>query len=197
MDGESIPESAALPLAEVSDQRLAAVDIQVIHHEVDGVGLRVVLYDALHQIGKLVTGTIRCRRGEVAAGLWLHGAEYVGRASPFILIVLLGRFPWFGRDRRAFHRRPARPPSSRCMPRPTPPRTTFFSRHGFKSWLCNKIRIVSRPTSGTSFRLTASSATSRTVQRARPSGGLLQTMATIRCFWESSRSWLGPGLCFS
>src|ERR1017187_4675544 len=72
-----------------------------IHDEVDGVGLRVVLYDALHQTGKLVTGTIRCRGGEVATGLWFHGAEYVGRATPFILIVLLGRFPWFGRDRWA------------------------------------------------------------------------------------------------
>ena len=43
--------------------------------------------------------------------------------------------------------------------------------------------MVSLPTRGTSFRLTASSATSRTVQRARPSGGSLQTMAMIRCFW--------------
>src|ERR1035438_1648130 len=100
MDGEPIPQRAALLLAEVSDQRLAAVDIQVIHDEVDGVGLRVVLYDALHQTGELLTGTIRCRHGEVATGLWFHGAEYVGRATPFILIVLLGRFPWFGRNRR-------------------------------------------------------------------------------------------------
>ena len=48
MDGEPIPERAALFLAEVSDQGLEAVDIQVVHDEVDGMGLRVVLYDALH-----------------------------------------------------------------------------------------------------------------------------------------------------
>src|SRR5579863_4172035 len=46
MDGEPVPKRSALFLAEVSDQRLAAVDIQVIHDEVDGVGLRVVLDDA-------------------------------------------------------------------------------------------------------------------------------------------------------
>jgi hypothetical protein len=48
--------------------------------------------------------------------------------------------------------------------------------------------MVSRPTRGTSLRLTASSATRRTVQRARPSGGLLHTIAIKRCFWLSSRT---------
>jgi hypothetical protein len=37
--------------------------------------------------------------------------------------------------------------------------TTLFSRHGFNSWLCNRIRIVSRPTFGTNLRLTACSVT--------------------------------------
>jgi hypothetical protein len=41
--------------------------------------------------------------------------------------------------------------------------------------------MVSLPTRGTSLRLTASSATRRTVQRARPSGGLLHTIAIKRC----------------
>jgi hypothetical protein len=42
------------------------------------------------------------------------------------------------------------------------------------------MRIVSRPTGGASFRRAASAAISRTVQRALPSGGAEQTMATIR-----------------
>ena len=54
------------------------------------------------------------------------------------------------------------------------------------------MRIVSRPTPGTSFRLTASSATNRTVQRARPSGGWLQTMAIIRCLSDASSSSARP-----
>ena len=57
--------------------------------------------------------------------------------------------------------------------------------------------MVSLPTRGTSRRLTASSATSRTVQRARPSGGSLHTMAMIRCFWLSSSTAAAPGRCFS
>ena len=41
--------------------------------------------------------------------------------------------------------------------------------------------MVSLPTRGTNLRLTASSATRRTVQRARPASGLLHTIAIKRC----------------
>src|ERR1039457_4748073 len=78
-----------------------------------------------------------------------------------------------GTHPRAAHRCPEHPPFWRCRRHPVLGRTTFFSRHGFKSWLWSKMRIVSRPTRGTSLRLTASCATNRTVQRACPSGGLL------------------------
>lgn len=57
--------------------------------------------------------------------------------------------------------------------------------------------MVSLPTRGTNRRLTASSATKRTVHRAKPPGGLLQTMAMIRCFSLSSSSASAPGRCFS
>jgi hypothetical protein len=56
--------------------------------------------------------------------------------------------------------------------------------------------MVSLPTRGTSLRVTASSATSLTVQRARPSGGLLHTIAINRCFWLSSSNSAAPGRCF-
>src|SRR5262249_43678173 len=55
--------------------------------------------------------------------------------------------------------------------------THIFSRHGLSSWLSKRMRMVSLPTRGTSLRFTASWATKRTVQRARPSGGVLHTMA--------------------
>jgi ClpP class serine protease len=59
------------------------------------------------------------------------------------------------------------------------------------------VRMVSRPTRGTNLRLTASCATRRTVQRARPSGGLLHTIAIKRCFWLSLSTSAAPGRCFS
>ncbi len=91
--------------------------------------------------------------------------------------------------RAAFHTRPVHPPCAQYIPHRVRPRTTFFSRHGFRSWLSSRIRTVSRPTPGTSLRFTASSASKRTVHRARPSGGGLQTRATMRCrCWASNRA---------
>lgn len=63
-------------------------------------------------------------------------------------------------------------------PRSVPSRTSFCPRHGFRFWLASRMRIVSRPTFGTRFRSTASSTISRTLYRARPCGGGLQTMAS-------------------
>ena len=48
------------------------------------------------------------------------------------------------------------------------------------------MRIVSRPTFGASFRFTASSAMSRTLHRALPSGARLHTMAMILWLWPAS-----------
>jgi len=39
MNGESVPDLAADLRAEQVRQRLAAMDVQVVHHEVDGVSL--------------------------------------------------------------------------------------------------------------------------------------------------------------
>src|ERR1700733_5687587 len=95
-------------------------------------------------------------------------------------------------DCRASHIPPGRLPSCGRTRRRVEECTTFFSRHGFKSWLLNNTRIVSRPTRGTSFRLTASSAIKRSVQRACPAGGSLHSIAMTRCFCEASRSSFEP-----
>jgi hypothetical protein len=57
--------------------------------------------------------------------------------------------------------------------------------------------MVSRLTGGPSFRFAASSAISRTLHRALPSGGGPQTMATIRCFCPAFRTRAWPGRGFS
>jgi hypothetical protein len=47
------------------------------------------------------TGTVGSSGGEVPAALRFHDAKHVSRAAPFILVVLLGQFPRFGRYRRS------------------------------------------------------------------------------------------------
>jgi hypothetical protein len=61
------------------------------------------------------------------------------------------------------------------------------------------MRIVSRPTRGTSFRFTASPAMSRTLHRACPLGGELHTMAMMRWLWpaSSARRWPGRGFSYN
>jgi ubiquinone/menaquinone biosynthesis C-methylase UbiE len=93
----------------------------------------------------------------------------------------------------AFHIPPRCPPYAGCTPHPVLPRTTFFSRHGFRSWLSSKTRIVSRPTRGTSLRFTTSSVSRRTVQRERPSGGGPHASATMRCRCCASSKAAFPG----
>ncbi len=119
---------------------------------------------------------IRNRAGQlVPAGRGL-GCRYLHATPPASRqCKSLARSP-----RAAFHTTPARLPCGRCTPRPASPRTTFFSRHGFRSWLSSSPRMVSRPTRGTSLRLIASSVSSRMIQRARPSGGE-QATAMMRC----------------
>ena len=53
--------------------------------------------------------------------------------------------------------------------------------------------MVSRPTRGTTFRVTACSATRRTVQRAVPGGGALHTIAMMRCLSEGANTSAAPG----
>jgi len=99
MDLQPIPMIAALLLAVVADQLLAAVDIEVIHDEVDLPGEGVLLDDVPHQASELGGATVGCRRGEMPTGLRLHNGKHVRRTAAFILVVLLGRLAWFGRYR--------------------------------------------------------------------------------------------------
>src|SRR5215472_9921081 len=75
------------------------MDIEVIHHHMNGLGFRVCLRQALHHARELVPGSIWGGGGEMPAGLGLHHAENVGGATPFVFIVLLGGLAWLYRTR--------------------------------------------------------------------------------------------------
>jgi hypothetical protein len=73
----------------------------------------------------------------------------------------------------------------------------IFSRHGLRSCPSSSTRMVSRPTCGTSCRWTALVAIRRTLQRACPTGGGPQTIATICWLWPGSNRRCLPGRGFS
>src|ERR1017187_1316518 len=81
-------------------------------------------------------------RGFRAALVWYLGCMYLHATPP-----ASRRYkPPAHLPKAVFHTTPARPPCGRCTPHPASPRTTFFSRHGFRSWLSSSTRMVSRPT---------------------------------------------------
>ena len=162
------------------------------------------------------SGAERSGVGKVTlARLRFHGTEGICGSATLVFVIALGDLartrregrsqicverdkffrpgePPAGRHDRVSHTLPGRLPFCGRTRRPGRRCTTFFPRHGFRSWRVNKTRMVSRPTRGTSFHFTACSAISRsrTAHRACPSGGWLQTIAMTRCFSEAfSNSW--------
>jgi hypothetical protein len=127
------------------------MDVEVIHHQVNGLGgwaLRAhvgvqrnrFLIQTNHGLGRVVGFLVDRQVLDDAfhlAGELDGGTVRSGRGEMASGFLALARPRCFG-----------------CMRRPAPLCTSFFSRHGFKSWLCSKIRMVSRPTFGTSLRLT-------------------------------------------
>jgi hypothetical protein len=88
--GEAPPEPASFQFAEGVGERLLAVGVQVVHHDVDGLGLRVHGSDLLHRIGEARSLAVAGRVGEVPSALGLDDAEDVrSEADPVFLDTLL------------------------------------------------------------------------------------------------------------
>src|ERR1035437_1468287 len=92
MNGEAVPDLIADLCPEGIRQRLAAVDVEVIHDEMDGVCLRVLHRQLAGDAGEFECRAIRCGEGEMPPGLRLYSAKHIGRAAPFVLAIP-PRFP--------------------------------------------------------------------------------------------------------
>ena len=192
------------------------MSVEVVHNQMDGVGSGIGGCQTPYCFGELVAGTVRSGPGEVASRKRFDGTKHVGGATAFVTrsrvwpAVPAGqrcpdacpdaelrafrpgkrRVPW---DRGAFRREPEHPPSARYRRHQARARTTFFSRHGLRSWSWSAMRMTSRPTPGMSFLFFTSAASSRIVQRAYPAGAGLQANAITLCFCATSRAGFFPG----
>ena len=59
MQGKSVPDLCADLGAESVGQRLATVDVQVVHHQVDGCGVRILERQIASHPGELESGAVR------------------------------------------------------------------------------------------------------------------------------------------
>src|SRR4030088_264743 len=72
VDRKSVPDLAANLLTKCVHQRFAPMDVQVVHDEMDGVGLRVLHRHFTSCQSKLKPGAVRCGMSEMAAGFGLY-----------------------------------------------------------------------------------------------------------------------------
>src|SRR5437868_9731553 len=76
------------------------MDIQVVHHQMDGLGFRILNGHLEGYLRELKRRTVRCGECEMAAGFGLYGAEDISRAAALVFVIS-SRFPprygWTGR----------------------------------------------------------------------------------------------------
>src|ERR1039457_1478656 len=84
---KTLPQPTASFFSESFHQSLAGVGTQVVHNQMDGVGLPIASGDVQQVIGKLGRAASRSHLGEVPPRLGLDPAKYVGGSAPPVFIV--------------------------------------------------------------------------------------------------------------
>lgn len=97
MDGEPIPDLIRHFLAEGIHQRFPVVDVQVVHYQVDGLGVRISQCQVDGYPGELKARTIWRGEGKMAPGLRLYGTENIGGPAAFIFVVPARLPAWHSR----------------------------------------------------------------------------------------------------
>lgn len=93
---EAVPNLAAHLHPESVREGFAAVNVQVVQNQMYGLRVPVLDRQLADNTGELESGAIRCREGEVAADLWFHDAENIGRAATLVLAIASRFTPRFG-----------------------------------------------------------------------------------------------------
>src|SRR5438477_9720708 len=90
MHREAVPDSSAKVGSIVLGERLAAVDVQVVHNQMDGGSHRVIFHEITYHVSELSRRAVRCWPREMHTCFRLYGAENIGRAASLVLVVSLG-----------------------------------------------------------------------------------------------------------
>jgi hypothetical protein len=96
VDGEAVPNLFANFISVEIRRRLDAMDVQVIHHEVDGVGFRVLGGHAEGHLREFESGAIRSGESEVTPRFEFYRAENIGRAVTLVFVIAPRFASWCG-----------------------------------------------------------------------------------------------------
>ena len=102
VNSKPVPKLSAFLFAKCIDQRFSAVNIEIVHDEVDGLCIGILIYDGFNNMSELRGGSVGSRRSEVATGLRFHNPKHISCATSFVFVIRSYRFPWFRRPRRAY-----------------------------------------------------------------------------------------------
>lgn len=97
MDSKPVPNLSSDFFAEDIGQGFEAVRVEVVHHQMDGLGGRVLHCQVADEPREFEGGSIPGGRGKVAARFWFYREEYVGRATTLVFVISSGLAPWYGR----------------------------------------------------------------------------------------------------
>ena len=87
VDRQSVPKLGPFLFPEVVGKSFGAMDVQIIHDQMDRVGSGVVGDDALQRRSQLRSRAIWSCQREVFSSLRLYRAEYVGRSASLVFVV--------------------------------------------------------------------------------------------------------------
>src|SRR5580704_344800 len=94
MNGEPIPDFRRHCLTKDIRQYLAAMDVQVVHYQMDGFRFRVCQCQGHGHLGELEAGTIRRGEGEVPPSLRFYGAENIGGPTALVFVIAARFASW-------------------------------------------------------------------------------------------------------
>jgi hypothetical protein len=87
VDGESIPDVGRHFRTKGIRQRFAAMDIQVVQHQMDRLCFWVCHRQADRHLGEFKARAIRCREGKMAARLRFYSTENIGGPTALIFVI--------------------------------------------------------------------------------------------------------------
>ena len=96
---KTLPQPTASLFSKSFHQNFAGVGTQVVHDQMDGIGLPIASGDIQQVIGKLSRAASRSHLGEVPSRLGLDPANHVGGSATLVFIVSPGNSSWLHRDR--------------------------------------------------------------------------------------------------
>src|SRR5215471_11892062 len=100
--GEALPQLAASLFPIAVGQGFGAVDVEIVHHQVNGPGARVLSGQFKAHPRELEPRPVWRREGEVPAGFGLDRTEDIGGAAAPVFVVAPGLAPW-GRSAGGAH----------------------------------------------------------------------------------------------